>query len=109
MKTIMVSKIAGTNMEGLDTSIFNVIPVKGSVRLNFVFSNGSTATTSAVEFALQSASDTILFITNSGSRYAVQFEKEEELKNSSLADAIRQTSAISSLRFTDIGKKILEN
>lgn len=110
MKVFMISEKAGTNMDGKNALLFNVLrDTRGILRLDFAFCDGSFVTTSAVDHALQSASDTILFITSSGSRYAVEFETEEELKISTLQNAIQYASAISSLKFTDIGKKILES
>ena len=113
MKLFKNSLVAGTNMNG--EKVKNIYLVNESYLpiLHIVAGEGEddqVIKTSRIELVFQSEDDTLLFITHSGSRYAIQFENEEDYRSSFSNQIVCYMNTIwSHLRFMDLGKKLLSS
>lgn len=111
MKLFKVSNVAGTDTTG--SAVSNVMLLLGdgliTCKLRFTEEDGKVVQTSNIEHCYQSYQDTLLFVTKSGSRYALEFSEEEDYKSEfAICLALAMEGRFSSLKYCDLGKKIIE-
>lgn len=116
MKLFKDSRTAGTSLEGENIkTIYIEVLDNGFPSLHILTGkNGEEKNqliqTSRIEYVFQTTEDTLLFVTHSGSRYAVQFENKEDYHSLFSDQIISYMNGIwSHLQFMDLGKKLLSS
>lgn len=114
MKLFKNSLVAGTNMAGQNIkNIYIEVLDNGFPALHILTGENeeeNLVRTSRIEYVFQTTEDTLLFITHSGSRYAIQFENEEDYRSSFSNQIVCYMNTIwSHLQFMDLGKKLLSS
>ena len=110
MKLCKISNVAGTDTTGSAVSNVMLLFTDGMItcKLRFTEEDGKVVQTSNIEHCYQSYQDTLLFVTKSGSRYALEFSDEDYHGEFASYLALAMAGRFSSLKYCDLGKKIIE-
>lgn len=109
MKIYKISNVAGNDTTGSAVSNVMLVFLDGiKCQLKFTEQNGQVVQTSSIEHCYQSYQDTLLFVTKSGSRYSLEFSAEDYKSEFARYLALAMEGRFSSLKYCDLGKKIIE-
>lgn len=108
MKLCKISNVAGNDTTGSAVSNVMLFIDGISCKLRFTEEDGKVVQTSNIEHCYQSYENTLLFVTKSGSRYAFEFSDEDYKGEFARYLALAMEGRFSSLRYCDLGKKIIE-